>query len=101
MPLTLEQLMVNILIILLDKGNYMYMAGLKEGNTEVTYISRNFIKDRLLCPWNASGKNTGVGCHSLLQGIFPTQGSNMGLLHCRQILYRLNHQGSPNMKVLV
>ena len=35
-------------------------------------------------------KNTGVGCHSLLQGIFPTQGSNLGLLHCRQILYHLS-----------
>ena len=40
-------------------------------------------------------KNIGVGCHSLLQGIFPTQGSNLGLLHCRQILYHLSHQGSP------
>jgi len=39
------------------------MAGLKEGNTEVTYINRNLIKDRLLCPWNSSGKSTGVGCH--------------------------------------
>ena len=37
-----------------------------------------------------SGRNTGVGCHSPLQGIFPTQGSNLGLLHCRQILYHLN-----------
>ena len=42
---------------------------------------------RLLCPWDFSGKNTGVGCHFLLQGIFPTQGSNLDLLHCRQILY--------------
>ena len=41
----------------------------------------------LLCPWNSPGKNTGVGSHSLLQGIFPTQGLNLGLLHCRQILY--------------
>ena len=41
---------------------------------------------RLLCPWDFPGKNTGVGCHSLLQGIFPIQGSNTGLLHCRQIL---------------
>ena len=49
---------------------------------------------RLLCPWDSPGKNTGVGCHSLLQGIFPTQRSNLGLLHCRQILYPLNHQGS-------
>ena len=48
---------------------------------------------RLLCPWNSPGKNTGVGCHSLLQGIFLTQGSNPGLLHCRQIFYHLSHQG--------
>ena len=39
-------------------------------------------------------KNTGVGRHYLLQGIFPTQGLNLGLLHCRPILYRLSHQGS-------
>ena len=44
---------------------------------------------------DSPGKNTGVGCHALLQGIFPTQGSNPGLLHCRQICYRLSHQGSP------
>ena len=50
---------------------------------------------RLLCPWNSPGKNTGVGSHSLLQGIFPTQGSNVGPLHCRQILYHLSHQESP------
>ena len=49
---------------------------------------------RLLCPWTSPDKNTGVGSHSLLQGIFPTQGSNLGLLHCRQILYHLSHQGS-------
>ena len=46
---------------------------------------------RLLCPWNSPGKNTGVGSHSLLQRIFPTQGSNPGLLRCRQILYHLSH----------
>ena len=43
------------------------------------------------------GKNTGVGCHSLLQGIFPTQGLNLGLLHCRWILHHLSHQGSPRI----
>ena len=43
---------------------------------------------------DSPGKNTGVGCHFLLQGIFPTQGSNQGLLHCRQILYQLRYQGS-------
>ena len=50
---------------------------------------------KLLCPWNFPGKNTGVGSHSLLQGIFLTQGSNLGLLHGRQILYSLSYQGSP------
>ena len=47
---------------------------------------------RLLCPWNFPGKNTGVGCHFLFQGTFPTQGSNLRLLHCRQILYLLSHR---------
>ena len=41
------------------------------------------------------GRNTGVGCHVLFQEIFPTQGLNLGLLHCRQTLYHLSHQGSP------
>ena len=50
---------------------------------------------RLLCPWDSPGKDTGVGCHALLQGIFPTQGSNPGLLHCRQILFQLSYKGSP------
>ena len=45
--------------------------------------------------WDFPSKNTGVGGHSLLQGIFPTQGSNLGLLPCREILYHLSHQGSP------
>ena len=46
-----------------------------------------------LYPWDSPGKNTGVGCHSFVQGIFPTQGSNPGLSHCRWILYHLSHQG--------
>ena len=46
-------------------------------------------------PWTSAGQNTGVGSRSLLQGIFPTQGLNPGLLHCRWILYQLSHQGSP------
>ena len=48
-------------------------------------------------PWNSPGQNTGVGSLSLLQGIFPTQGLNSGLSHCRQILYQLSHQGSPKI----
>ena len=46
---------------------------------------------------DSPGKNTKVGCHTLLQGIFPTQGSNPGLLHYRHILYHLSHQGSSRM----
>ena len=46
---------------------------------------------------DSPGKNTGVGCHALLQGIFPTLGSNPGLPYCRQILYCLSHQGSPRI----
>ena len=57
---------------------------------------------RLLCPWNSPGKSTGVGSHSFLQGIFPTQIIEPGLLHCRQILYiwttreALNNTGLPH-----
>ena len=50
---------------------------------------------RLLGLWDSPDNNTRVGFHSLLQRIFPTQGANSGLLHCRQILHHLNYQGSP------
>ena len=49
------------------------------------------------CPWNSLCQNTGVCSLSLLQGIFPTQGSNPGLPHGRQILYQLSHKGSPRI----
>ena len=65
----------------------------------------------LLCPWDSPGKNTEVDCHTLLQGIFLTLESNLGLLHCRQILNRLSlpREGlcyhevslSPGFKVVV
>ena len=50
---------------------------------------------RLLCPWSSPGKNTGVGSHAFLQGIFLTQGSNSGLLRCRQILLQSEPPGKP------
>ena len=50
-------------------------------------------------PWDSPGKSAGVGCHFLLQGIVPTQGSNPGLPQCRQMLYRLSHQGSPQWNI--
>ena len=48
-------------------------------------------------PWDSTAQNTGVGSLSLFQGIFPIQGSNPCLPHCRQILYQLSHKGSPIM----
>ena len=61
--------------------------------------SRSFMSDslwphKLYSPWNCPGQDTGVGNHSLLQGIFPTQGLNPDLPHCRQTLYWLSNQGS-------
>ena len=52
---------------------------------------------RLYSPWNSPGQNTGVGRLSLLQEIFPTQGSNPGLPHCKRILSQLSHKGSPRI----
>jgi len=73
--------------------------------TERESISRSVVSNslrphtlqpaRLLCPWNSPGKNSGMGCHFLLQEVFPTLGLNLGLLYCRRILYLLSHQGSP------
>ena len=48
-------------------------------------------------PWNSPGQNTGMGSPSLLREIFPAQGSNLDLPHCRQILYHLSHKGSPGI----
>ena len=64
--------------------------------------SRSVVSDSLrphglYSPWNSPGQNTGVGSLSLLHGIFPTQGSNPSLLHCRQILYQLSHKGNPRI----
>ena len=50
---------------------------------------------------DSSGKNTGVDCQALLQGIFLTQESNQGLLHCRRILYQLSYPGSPELTINV
>ena len=52
----------------------------------------------LYSPWSSLGQNTGVGSFSLLQVLFPNQGLNPGLPHCRWILYQLSHKGSPNLR---
>ena len=60
-------------------------------------MSSSLLSQGLYSPWHSPGQNTGVGNFSLLQGIFPTQGSNPGLLHCRWILYQLSHKRSPRI----
>ena len=58
-------------------------------------LSDSFKPHGLYSLWNSPGQITGVGILSLLQGILPTQELNLGLLHCRQILYQLSHKESP------
>ena len=60
-------------------------------------MSDSLLPHGLYSPWNSLGQNTGAGSLYLLQGIFPTQGSNSGLLHCRRTPYQLSHQGSPSI----
>ena len=69
----------------------------KESESEShSVLSDSLQPHGLHSPWNSLGQNTRVGSLSLLQGIFPGLGLNPGLLHCRRILYQLNHKGSPN-----
>ena len=74
-------------------SNYLYI----EVKVKVAQSCLSLWLHGLYSPWNSPfhGQNTGVGSLSLLQRIFPTQGSNPGLPHCRQILYQLNYKGSP------
>ena len=60
-------------------------------------VSNSLQPHGLYSPWNYPGQNTGVDSLSLHQGVFPNQRVNSGLLHCRQILYQLSHQGSPRI----
>ena len=60
-------------------------------------VSNSLRPHGLYSPWESPGQNTGEGSLSLLQGIFPTQGLNWDLLHCRQILYQLSYEGSPSL----
>ena len=100
----------NMDIYSISKWNLLKL--IKEEFRRVTYLKSQYIvsiscsvvsnslqhhglwPSSLLHPWNSPGKNTGVDCHSLIQGISLTQGSNLGLLHCRWILYSLSYQGS-------
>ena len=84
-----------------DLLEYEVMWALGSIENESESESRSTLSDSLqphglyiYSPWNSPGQNTGVGSCSFLQGLYPTQGSNPGLPHCRQILYQLSHQVS-------
>ena len=77
------------------ESNKILYASMKNESESYSVVSNSLQPHGLYSPWNSPGQNTGVGCHALLQGIFPTQGSNPGLPHYRQILYLLSHKGSP------
>ena len=66
-------------------------------NERCSVVSDSLWPHGLYSQWNSPGQNTGVGSLSLLQGIFPTQGSNTGLRHCKWILYQLSHQGTSRI----
>ena len=65
------------------------------GSEICSVVSDPLQPHELYSPWNSPGQNTGVCSLSLLQGIFPTQGLNPGLPHCRRILYQLSHKAKP------
>ena len=83
-----------------DKAVYclpIYLTYMQSACENCSVVSNSLRPHGLYSPWNSLGLNTGVSSLSLLQGIFPTQGANPGLLHCRQILYQLSHKGSPGI----
>ena len=87
---------------ILISSQLMKVCDTRKKESEVESGSHSVMSDSmkphgLYSPWNCPGQNTGVGSFSLLQGIFPTQGSNPGFPHCRQILYHLSHKGSPRI----
>ena len=79
-----------------DPWNVQHRVKWKESESH-SVVSNSLWPRGLYTPWNSPGQNPGVGSCSLLQGIFPTQGSNPGLPHCRRILYQLNHKGNPRI----
>ena len=72
-------------------------ATLKKKSESHSVMSDSLRPQGLYSPWNSPGQNTGVDNLSLLQGIYPTQGSNPGLSHCRQILCQLSYKGIPRI----
>ena len=98
---SLRQYLIVVLIcvsLTISNVEHLFMCPLaicvSSSESESCSVASSSQRPHGLCSlWNSPGQNTGVGCLSLLQRIFPTQGSNPGLLHCRQILYQLSHKG--------
>ena len=65
-----------------------------------SFVTSQKVATRLLCPWDFPGKSTRVGCHFPLQGIFPTQGLNLSLLHWKEDSLPLSHLGSPQISII-
>ena len=81
--------------LVVDPGKLLlYIMEVKWSESR-SVVSNHLWPPGLYSPWDSPGQNAGVGSLSLLQGIFPTQGSNPDLPHCRRILYQLSHKGSP------
>ena len=82
-------------LLLFKKGHNDFKHSLSHLVVSDSFRPHELQPTRLLCPQNSPGKNIWVSCHSLHQEIFLTHGLNPGLLHCKQILYCVNYQGSP------
>ena len=76
---------------------HLFSALENENNKLLSHVWLFAAPWTIYSPWNSPGQNTRVGSFPLLQGIFPTQGSNPGFPHCRQVLYQLSHKGSPRI----
>ena len=81
----------NIKVIVQQINKYLFIFSVSLSVVSESLGPHGLQPTRLFCPWNSPGKNTGAGCHFLLQGIFPTQRSNLGLPHCGQTLYQPSH----------
>ena len=90
-----SQPLAKLSVLALDSTTIPFLCVREKESESHSVMSDSLWSHRLYSPWKSPGKNTGVGSPSLLQKIFPTQGSHPCLLHCRWILYCLSHQGRP------
>ena len=92
----LSQLQIRLITGFMPRSHLTSCSGPCLSCESGSVMSNSLQLHGLYSPWNSPGQNTGVGSLSLLQGIFPTQGSKPGLPHCKQILYQRSHKGKPN-----